>query len=484
MTLVSDYIIAFGIVVSVTVIFIALEKNVRHWFVLPAMACGLLTGPDIIRWIRGALDAYEPKALMSFTVFYGWFVAPLLHGYWDIFAVDLNFTGDFRHWLGVAAALNAIGLICFQLIHRWVFKRTADVGSRWEIIPGRIWPAVGFFGVIGACAQIMFYIRMFQVGGGGADLNRQGLKGAGWMLMLGDPVPLLIIIGFILWSRVPVKNRSWLLISLVLFFGGVVQLVWSGLRGSRSAFVGAMFREVGVVHFFWRRFRPVHLLIGVAILIPFLYFYGFYKSAGLEGLKALESAKQRARLERKTGRTLETVLLADLARADVQARIANEIIERNNKYQLRHGKTYLVALSMLVPYAVWDILLGGSEFRDQWGKSSAFAEIYLGKTSRVAGFEDDPKTSTRVFGLTGEAMLNFGLAGVPVAWILYGFLMGWVRRKMVSLPEMDSRLAFLPCLIGPIMGLPTGDLENFLFTVIKGGTVIFLCTLFWSRRVR
>jgi hypothetical protein len=102
----------------------------------------------------------------------------------------------------------------------------------------------------------------------------------------------------------------------------------------------------------------------------------------------------------------------------------------------------------------------------------------------VAGFEDDPKTSTRVFGLTGEAMLNFGLAGVPVAWILYGFLMGWVRRKMVSLPEMDSRLAFLPCLIGPIMGLPTGDLENFLFTVIKGGTVIFLCTLFWSRRVR
>jgi hypothetical protein len=473
--LLSSYVIASVSVLVIAFFFLLAVPKIVHWFIIPAMACGVLVGADLVRLWRGDLDTFDPKGLMAIIVFYGWFIAPLLHVLWQTYGFD--YTGDPRNWLGVVASANAVGLIFFKISQRSAFNRTAAVRTNWQLIPSRIFPLLMCAAVIGIAAQVVFYWKFMAA----ARLGNPALmQGTGWLLMLGDGMPALFIAGLITWSRSPRGGRSWIIIVMVLLVLAMVQFIWSGLRGSRSAFVGLMFFAVCLVHFYWRRLRPAHLLLGIVCLLPFMYFYGFYKGGGgAQTLEAIESSAARDRLEQQTKRTFRGMLLGDLGRADVQARIANEIVEGNNKYQLRYGKTYLMALSTMIPKTIWKYTIGES-FKDRWNKAFAFFELENGKVTAPGYF---PRAS-RVYGLSGEAMLNFGLLGVPFVWLLYGGAMGWFRRKMYTMPKNDTRWVLMPLLIGSLMSMPIGDVDNTVFALFKGGLVLFLCTLMWSHKVK
>lgn len=476
--LLSSYVIAAVLVLVIAFFFLLAVPKTVHWFIIPAMACGVLVGADLVRLWRGALDTFDPKGLMAIIVFYGWFIAPLLHVLWQTYGFD--YTGDPRNWLGVAASANAIGIIFFKISQRRAFKRTAPVRTNWTLMPQFILPVLICAAVIGIAAQGVFYWK-FMAATRMAD-PALAMQGTGWLLLLGDGMPALFTAGLITWTRSPRRGRSWVIIVMVLLTLATVQFIWSGLRGSRSAFVGLMFYAVCLVHFYWRRLRPIHLLLGIVCLLPFMYFYGFYKGGGggAQALEAIESSEVRGRLEKQTKRTFRGMLLGDLARADVQARIANEIVEGNNKYQLRYGKTYLSALSKLIPKTIWEYTIGGLSFKDRWNKSFAFVELDSGKVT-VAGYF--PQAS-RIYGLSGEAMLNFGLLGVPFVWLLYGGAMGWFRRKMYTMPGNDTRWVLMPLLIGSLMFMPAGDVDNSLFALFKGGLVLFFCTFMWSHKVK
>src|ERR1700723_1762590 len=57
----SDYLLAGTVVIFSTLIFVFWNRAVIHWFVIPAMVCGVLIGVDVIRWLRGRLDFFDPK---------------------------------------------------------------------------------------------------------------------------------------------------------------------------------------------------------------------------------------------------------------------------------------------------------------------------------------------------------------------------------------------------------------------------------------
>lgn len=386
---------------------------------------------------------------------------------------DLFFTGDPRIWLGVAASANAAGIIFYKIGQRWSFKNSMPVHTHWTLMPVLLLPILTVAAIVGISSQAYFYMKLR------AALRTidpiLAMQGTGWLLLLGDGLPLLFLIGLISWTMLPKRKRSWIVIAIVLALCATSQFVWAGLRGSRSVFVGAMFAGVALIHFYWRRLRVAHLLLGVALLIPYMYFYGFYKGGAHIGLEALESSQEREQLERQTGRNIYITLLGDLSRADVQARIANEVAEGRNKYQLRHGWTYLAALSKFLPHSVWDVILGDQSLRETWGKSNAFMDLNSGKTGpRIGG--------SRVYGLTGEAMLNFGFLGVPVVWLIYGVIMGWTRRKMYTLPSDDTRWPLMVSMIAMMMNLPVGDSDNLVYQTIKGTLVVLMCILLWSRR--
>ena len=112
-----------------------ISRPVIHWFLIPVMACGVLSGIDVIRWIRGRLDLFDPKAVIGFLSFYGCFLTPILHVVWDRFGVnsDLALWGDWRPWLGAIAALNAMGLLVYRIAHNYIFNWTTRSTTVWKI---------------------------------------------------------------------------------------------------------------------------------------------------------------------------------------------------------------------------------------------------------------------------------------------------------------------------------------------------------------
>jgi len=477
--LLGNYLLSTILVLIISFLFLFARPSLFHWFILPAMACGFLMGADVIRWLRGEIDPFDPKGLVGLILFHGWFLAPLLHVYWGHFGYTLNLPLDPRPWLGVACLINLVGIVCYKAAQRWSFRGTRDVATFREIVPGRLWIFLIFAIVVGLVAQAYFYQKYFEaLKIGDRELAHEAMKGTGWLLMLGDSLPTLLALAVITTTPSPQRRRTWLLVGLVLLLLAVFQFLWSGLRGSRSAFVAIMFFSTCLIHFWWRRLRVIHLLLALALLLPFMYFYGFYKGAGPEAVKALESQKERLQLERKTRRTFSGMVLGDLARADVQGRICQEIATGENEYRLRWGRTYLEALAKLIPYSVWELMLGDLSFKDRWSKSFAFVELNSGRI-KVPGYY--PRASN-VYGLSGEAMLNFGFLGVPPAWFLYGLAMGWLRRKLYTLPRHDARWLLMPLAIGLSIGVPTADLDNIVFGAFKGGLVLFLLVFVCSQK--
>lgn len=472
-----NYLLAGLLTVALASLFLLLEPDTRHWFVLPAMACGLLTGADLMRWLRGEIDPFDPKGLVGLVLFHGWFLAPLLHVYWNLYGYDLNLAAEARPWLGGASLLNLIGIGCYKISQRFAFQRTAAVATFRQLDTGRLLFFVIIAAVIGTVAQGFYYYKyLAALKLRDPYLAQEALKGSGWLLMLGDSLPTLLALLLIATNPSPQRRRSWVMVGLILAFLAVTQFLWSGLRGSRSAFVVMMFFSTCLIHFWWRRLRAVYLLLALGLLLPFMYFYGFYKGAGLEAVKAFESEKERLRLERLTRRTFPGMILGDLARADVQARIVQELVTKESDYRYRWGRTYLQALSILIPRSVWQAFLGNISFKESWGKGFAFYEISNGRIE-IPGYYP---SSSRVYGLSGEAMLNFGFLGVPPAWFIYGLAMGWLRRKLYSLPLHDARWVLMPLLIGLTLGTVYSDLDNLVFGAFKGGLVLFILVYFCS----
>ena len=57
------------------------------------------------------------------------------------------------------------------------------------------------------------------------------------------------------------------------------------------------------------------------------------------------------------------------------------------------------------------------------------------------------RQSSRAYGLAGEAMLNLGLVSATLVFIVFGAVVGWVRRLGRTLGRRDSRQLLLPLLI-------------------------------------
>jgi hypothetical protein len=239
---------------------------------------------------------------------------------------------------------------------------------------------------------------------------------------------------------------------LVIFF--VLCLGFGGLRGSRSNTVWMMFWAVMVVHL-WLRPIPKRLLaLGIVALAAFMYVYGLYKgSGGGEGLvEVLEGRMTLVELEERTEKPIEKVLLVDFGRGDVQAQILHKIV--TGTFEPVWGRTYLAALAMLVPRALWP--------ERPPSKIREGSEIRFG-----AGAFEGRQMSWFVHGLAGEAMINFGPLGVLPAFLLYGILLAGLHRFVTGLDSRDARVLLAPFAAILAVVLLAADLDNVLWFTCK-----------------
>jgi len=87
--------------------------------------------------------------------------------------------------------------------------------------------------------------------------------------------------------------------------------------------------------------------------------------------------------------------------------------------------------------------------------------------------------ASKVYGLTGEVMLNFGPLPVPLAFIVLGFMVGRVKRCLLTWDSKDIRLILVPVMVNFCFVVLISDLDNDIFFLLKnaGFPILLICLI-------
>jgi hypothetical protein len=470
--------ISFLLCTSTVCGFLIACERIAHWFLVPVLLCGVLIGIDAVDWFRGRLDIFDPAGIIGLLGVHFFFLAPLLHVTWDSWMRYINPPPDWRDWLGGMAVVNTAGLVLYQCARRRaaVWGQHTRKEAFWQLNRNLLLWAAGCALMLSGALQIWVYAQQGGIIGYIEQFSRaildpessSGFKDMGWIFMVSESFPILGMVYFAVSVGRLRTARTWLVIGLIMFGFFALQMLFGGLRGSRSNTVWALFWAAGIIHFWVRPLNKTLVFAGVCFLVAFMYFYGFYKGLGKDAWTVFEAGAIPAEASIKTGRTLDGMLLGDLGRSDVQAFLLYRLSMPDRDYQYAWGRTYLASATLLIPRALWPARPPG--------KVKEGTEVQYG-----AGSWDEHKwNSSLVYGLAGEAMLNFGPLAVPFAYLIFGVIVGRLQRCFSKLRRWDTRLLLYPFLVNTCFSMLQSDSDNLLFNTIKGGVVPTLVVWFGS----
>jgi hypothetical protein len=425
-----------------------------HWFILPVTACGILIGWDAARWALGRVDLVDPVGVIGVYGFFFYFLAPLLHVAWDHWMRYVIGPADWRPLLGGMAVVNLCGLA----LYRWTVAATAALrlrrvarelhGSTFAVL---VIIALG----VAAAAYAVILLEFGGVAGLVETFERQtaAFSGKGWLLVLAESFPLVAALGMIeLLRRRRITNIPTLLAGGALFV--MLVFVFAGFRGSRSAIVFPVLWAGGMVHVMLRPVRRSFLIPAIALCLAFMYFYGFYKNVGRQAVQALESAQAREVLVAQTGRSLRTLVLGDFGRSDVQALLLDRLYGPAPRTELAWGRTYVAGVASVVPRALWP----GRPLGKIVEGTEALYGVWFFLPERYA---------TNVYGLAGEALLNFGAIGAVASFAFLGVVVGSARRFSAAVPRGDPRGYVVPLVTCLCLVVLIGDLDNVAYGAVQ-----------------
>jgi hypothetical protein len=466
----------------IVVAFILSSREFEHWFIVPVYLCGSLIGTDVVAWFRGKISIFDPVGIVGLLGYHFFFFAPLLHVHWDYWMKYVSaIPGDWRPWLGGMAWLNLGGILIYRWVRNVQIRRpqAENHDQLWQLNTKRFASVLGIALLVTGLLQIAVYS---SYGGLAGYMNTYstrhadgGFEGMGLVFSISESFPILAFMGYAVYARGSKRTRNWMEIGAVLLLFVILKMFFGGFRGSRSNVIWGVFWAVVILHYWIRPITKKMILGGLAVLVVFMYIYGFYKSFGTDVLQEYRQADgSLAALQEESGRSLQDPLLLDLARADIQAfilyRLSDPLIQQEYQYEYAEGRTYLGALSLAIPRQVWP--------DRPPTKVKAGTELIYGSGSYDQGAE-----SSRVYGLAGEAMLNFGPLAVPLCFIVLGGVVGRVRRLPSTWHTNDSRFLVFPLLVNLCFVVLVSDSDNLVFFLVKNGLVPFAVVWLASSRL-
>lgn len=441
------------VVISASVVAALLDERLWHWYLIPVTACGVLAAVDVVEWARRRLDTFDPQALLGLFGVHFFYLAPVLHVLLDFWPAFIDPLTDWRAGLGVMATINAGGLVIYRFVVGLRLapldrKPTAPVNHRSFINTGKLAVLIGMIGFAGIVAKFggpAGYLAS-------ASDDRGALAGTGWLLLVAESFPLVGFIVYVVSRREKLTMRPRLLMMAIALFG-LTQFLVGGLRGSRSNTIWPVLIGLILVHLLIRPIRRRRLLVLGAVFVAFMYGYGVYKSAGSETLQAVNGSGSISELSSDTGRTLPAMLLGDLGRADIQAVVLDR--EQRSVAPLSYGATYLGALGFMIP----------DSMQPDWmvSKVEAGTDMIYG-----AGTADAGGRSSRIYGLAGEAILNFGPVGAALSFVVLALFIRAARRRYLAAPGQDLGTMLFSAVVCVCSILALGsDLDNLMWFLVK-----------------
>jgi hypothetical protein len=462
--------------VTVTLIFVACSPDALHWFLLPLTLCGALVGIDMVKWVSGQLDLYDVTGLIALLGFHFFFVAPLL-------MIGLNYRmaylsdqpTDYRDWLGAMALMNAAGLLLYKYSTRICLalrrdRRTAP--ATWQVAAKRFWILWALFLALSVTALVWIFVKFGGLRGYMATYS-QWLSGhdmfQGWAIVfaIAESLPVLLTMGLALYWRKR-STSGWVVAASVAGLTCLIVLT-SGLRGSRSNVIWSLFWVLGIIHFYVRRLPRVLGPIALCLLYGFVSVYAAYKQHGEQIFDRVATTGDYSVVSGSTEGPA-TVLVGDFSRCDVQAYLLYKLLNAHSVHY-GYGASYLGAFTMLVPRSLWK---DRPPTVAKWTTDAEYGE---------GAYQATTTQSSRVYGIAGEGMLNFGPAGVLLAYIALGIFTALLQGRLLSLAPGDIRWLAAPFFINLLFLLLLNDSDNAVFYLIKYGLMpIALVLLSFTRR--
>ena len=452
-----------------------LAGDLVHWFMLPVIAVGVLVGADIRAWARGGLSLVDAAGVIALLAYLGFFLAPILHVSLNSWLRYVTAPDDWRTWLGYMAILNLVSVSAYRVARRASshhahrgFLESAPDPQRTVWVPRHLRVSIAVGIAVSAAANIAVWWRFGGLGGYIAAFEEDTslFSGTGWLLGLAESLPILVAFWLIArqWGpggRIPGRSITGVAFVAVLALPLVMSALTGSLRGSRVSVVIRIVWVAGLYYLTVRKIKARSLVAAALLLLGAVYMLGFYKAGGLGGLlSSVSSSETREELGEDYGRTLTAVLLGDLSRADVQARVLYGM----QSYSVRDyalGSTYVgAAASFLLPDSVWP---DRPESKAGPGTRALYGDYVASGTFRASN----------IYGLGGEALLNFGVLGPPVAFLLLGAIVGKTSTAASSLAPTDPRVLLVPLIALTCVTLFLNDFDNVLhLAIVDGGLPI------------
>lgn len=446
-----------------TVVLVLLYPEILHWSLLPITASGILVGVDATHLLRGREHLFRPSVVVSLFGLHLFYLAPILHLAWDYWPRLIIAPADWQEMLGWLAVIHVFGLSIYRLAisgphERNEFRRIRTRRLTNSLALTATISLLSFIGLVVSQGGVSAYLRLVTE-------NRDGLEGFGWILLISEAWPLLGFM-YVLLKFPRVRNSALRL--LVLFVVILIaQFLTGGLRGSRSNLIWPALIALVFLHLFARRIPRRAVVVGALAMMPFMYLYGIYKGGGVDAVQAMRAGVPADVLASETGRGLDLVLLEDFGRAGTQV-VALDGVLQDRGAGVVWGLGYVGDIAKLVPDSLVPI-----EVPDK---------VDLG-TAALYGVEtlDGEWRSSRIYGLTGEALLNFGPLGAVFVYWLLAFLV----KRLDSLYDqtLDAPVVVLGHFILPLATVSCilfvgSDLDNVLWFLAKQGGLLLLVLSF------
>jgi hypothetical protein len=468
------HLIAASVCLALVCGFLAVSPACFHWFVMPVYAAGVISAGEVVRWLLGRTNLFSPRGLVAVAAFYSCFLTPLIHVASDTWMTYVIPPEDWRPWLGIMGVLNSIGLLLYKAVFNRRRRRAPGPVDRWTIDNGRFAIVV----LVAACVSIFAqgylltafggYEGMFELFLLSIKTGEDSLAGLGWAAGIGESLPILVVLAYAVAARRRSFLRSWVCLMSMLAAVFLLQILSGGYRGSRGNTVWTMIWAVGIIHFWLRKIPRTMMLVSLVVMCMFMYVGGFYKAAGTQGLGAARDADARRLVEQHSGRTVATLIFGDFDRSDIQAFAVYSQLTYGADYGF--GRTYLGSAALLIPQALWP---ERPPSKIKWTTETEYGQ---GSYPYVR--------SSRIYGLMGETMLNFGVWAAPLGFLALGLVVSRVEGLIAGIDASDSRVLMLPLLILVCVLVLMFDTDNVLWVLVKHGGVPFLVITLSSHRFR
>lgn len=385
-------------------------------------------------------------------IFFYLLIAPFLHIIYGSVSQDLYYD----NFIGSIDKLNFINIfnIVFMIFGLIVaFRVNIDININKTIN----WVFLKKVSIVYIFLSTCYLI--YLIGTGGYFYSELSEENSGASLieyMLIESTPMILSWFIIAHLKIKESKSFWWYFILFTIFA----IIFSGARGSRIAVIFQIINFLIIYTIFIRSIDSKKIMILLIVGWLFNSLFSNYKYGGIQGLQDFFSTgTESAYIESKDNKTLH-FLLGDLGRSDVQAKIISSIDAR--EYSPTYSpQSYLYGLSLLLPEDI---------------KNNFLSKRQLGTRAQY-GFEaDNLYSSSRIYGLLGESLLNFGYYLIFPIFFMYGVL-HFISLRFINLFKKSALALFCPLLFFIPIYLLFYDFDNIVFQVFKNWVIPFFIFL-------